>query len=592
MDASKPQDQLANPGGETLAILPPYKVVAIEVLHLDEMGYGPAGEQTRRQWRSHCATAVTLGRREGIGKYTEQLSRSSGQAVSFAAIAHLEGGGAIPLLDDHCFLSTSLDVVGADFAPKAQAVRDEKLSVPFLAAGANISSPQFAALQFNAGASFRLAAFNEASDFSQCRFQEFADFSYATFKSGVTFKKAQFLCDAVLNHVVFGADALFALAQFNREARFDDSTFTGVAAFTPLHANGGLWFDRAKFNGDARFGDVNFPGIVRFAHATFVSSAVFNDAKFASGVSFDETTFVGAAQFDGATFDSEVSFAGSAFKDEAGFFRSKFRHRSDFEGVTFEGSANFQNGTFENVGHFIRVVFKAESPSFLGVAHKTALLFRGSTFPPPTGDDMEIEHYGALKALSEAQGHGAQSLEFNGLELAARRRSKSFHWLWRLTTWLYETSSHYGQSYLRPLGILASITSLTWAFAAGHAAINSPPTCLDEPKLWIGADLMRSRVPCDNTGYSHRVRMSDADESGEPLRLTGYRAATEYVLLGGLGIFEFPGKDRRIEPINMRLYGEPLEPWQMRAWGVFRGIASAALLFLIALGLRNSYRLK
>ena len=62
--------------------------------------------------------------------------------------------------------------------------------------------------------------------------------------------------------------------------------------------------------------------------------------------------------------------------------------------------------------------------------------------------------------------------------------------------------------------------------------------------------------------------MPDVDETSEPLRLSGYRAATEYVLLCGLGIFEFPGKDRRIEPINMRLYGQPLEPWQMRMWGV------------------------
>ncbi|MBC7756518.1 MAG: hypothetical protein H7Z20_07760 [Bdellovibrio sp.] len=30
------------------------KIVTIEVLHLDDLGYGPEGKLTRRQWREEC----------------------------------------------------------------------------------------------------------------------------------------------------------------------------------------------------------------------------------------------------------------------------------------------------------------------------------------------------------------------------------------------------------------------------------------------------------------------------------------------------------------------------------------------------------
>jgi Pentapeptide repeats (9 copies) len=592
MYASKPTDQLAISGERALVLRPPRKVVRIEVLHLDDLGYGPGGKLTRQQWRDRCAEVMLVRRPEGLAQFTDVLSKQSRQMVSFAATVHLEDGGTIPLLEDYNFPSTAMDLVGAYFAPADHAIRDGKLYVPFLAAGATIASPQFPGLSFNAGATFRHATFAEAASFIGCRFQEFANFAQANFRAGVSFNSAVFSCEAALTHAVFEADAHFAFTQFEADAHFDDALFKGIAAFSSLRPTGDLWFDRASFDGDARFENLQFPGFVRFAHSIFGSSAVFNEAKFASGVAFDEATFLGAAQFDGATFDSETSFAGSTFNVEASFFRAKFCHRSDFEGAVFEGSANFQNATFDNVGHFIRVAFNGESPSFLGVAHKTVLLFRGASFPDPKGEEMEIEHYGALKALSEAQGHGAQSLDFNGHELKARRRSKSYNWLWRFTTWLYEVTSYYGQSYLRPLAILAAISTVTWLLAAAHGAVNSPVKCAGEERAWIGADLARARIPCDYTGYSFRVRTPDSDESSEPLRLSGYRAASEYVLLGGLGIFEFPGKDRRVEPINMRLYGQPLEPWQMRVWGVLRGVAGAALLFLIALGLRNSYRLK
>jgi hypothetical protein len=563
----------------------------VEVLHLDEMGYGPSGNLTRRQWRDACVKVMAQRRQEGWGPFTNALLNRSSGPVSFEAVVHHEDGRTIPLLNEHEFPSTSIDLVGANVSVSAEQAQEGKCFVPFLAAGANVSNAQFATFHFTAGASFRWATFSADSNFSNCHLVEFANFTHATFLREVNFKRATLACDTTFANAKFGADAVFALTQFDQEARFDDATFLGVAQFDQVKANGGLWFDCATFDGDARFGAVKFPALARFAHATFRAGAVFNNATFAHDAAFNDATFFEAAQFDGATFEAETSFAGAEFKDEAGFFRAEFKHRSDFENATFAGSVNFENATFTNVGQFTGVVFAGKSPSFLGVDRKTVLLFRGSTFPMPSGEAIEMEHYGALKSLSEAQGHGAQTLMFNALELASRQRS-GVNPVWRHTTWLYGAVADYGQSYLRPLAVLLVVSALTWIFAITCAALNSPPLCPGSPLLRIGSDLARARAACDNTGYAHRTRVLEIDETTGPLQLSGYRAATEYVLLGGLGIFEFPGKDRRIEPINMRLYAQPLEPWYMRTWGVFRGVAGAALLFLTALGLRNSYRIK
>jgi hypothetical protein len=54
--------------------------------------------------------------------------------------------------------------------------------------------------------------------------------------------------------------------------------------------------------------------------------------------------------------------------------------------------------------------------------------------------------------------------------------------------------------------------------------------------------------------------------------------------------FTDTGKQNNV--VNCRLFEEPIEPPLMRAWGIFKGIASIALLFLAALGLRNKYRIK
>ena len=55
---------------------------------------------------------------------------------------------------------------------------------------------------------------------------------------------------------------------------------------------------------------------------------------------------------------------------------------------------------------------------------------------------------------------------------------------------------------------------------------------------------------------------------------------------------DFTDTGKQNNAVNCRLFEEPIEPPLMRVWGIFKGIASIALLFLAALGLRNKYRIK
>jgi hypothetical protein len=93
------------------------------------------------------------------------------------------------------------------------------------------------------------------------------------------------------------------------------------------------------------------------------------------------------------------------------------------------------------------------------------------------------------------------------------------------------------------------------------------------------SDLLRDDQPCDQ-------------RKAQTIHLSGYRAAVEYAVYRAAGVLDFADNDKQTEAINRRLFREPIEPWWMRAYGIFKAIASTALLFLVALGLRNNYRLK
>lgn len=146
-------------------------------------------------------------------------------------------------------------------------------------------------------------------------------------------------------------------------------------------------------------------------------------------------------------------------------------------------------------------------------------------------------------------------------------------------TWFYGAVSDYGRSFARPLGFYISLLVLTYALAAAHAAFSLTDKDCDGTQWQIFADLRRTTASC-------------TPAPDDKHHLSGYRAASEYTLYRAAGVLDFSDSGKAIDAVFRRLFGQTIEPDWMRVWGVFKALASTALLFLTALGLRNKYRIR
>jgi hypothetical protein len=185
---------------------------------------------------------------------------------------------------------------------------------------------------------------------------------------------------------------------------------------------------------------------------------------------------------------------------------------------------------------------------------------------------------------------------FNAMELKAKRaqsRSNTQHlsfkqkirspeyWFANATA-LYERFSDYGRSFTKPLIGYFSLLLITFTLALVHAVYYTHKECKNEYDTYLSY-VWREQIQC--------VPVKPKDNETQ-IVLSGWRAAVEYTSYRASGILDFADSDKQTIAISNRLFNQPIEPPWMRAWGIFKGIASIALLFLAALGLRNKYRIK
>lgn len=517
------------------------ELVKVEALHLDATGYGPEGTHTRRQWREACLSAILEGR-DAFQRWTAERLRHIKRGkhlASFAVKLTFADGQTLEVLGEpgEQLERAAIDLAGVSF--------DETL---------NLGDYQFAIDCVLVGAQFRKSV----------------NLRGASWHSVLHAEQVRFLGPVKLASTQFHKDTFFGSSHFGESASFDSASCTGIFDLRGAQFKSGASFTHAKVENVALFTDAVFSQPVLFDNAVFKLAAEFESATFWGEAFFDAVTFAGPAGFELADFNGTASFFRSMFEHEARFVDSKFRSR-----------VNFENATFQNVGHFEGAVFFKASPSFLAVKLETTLVFSGSEhFPDADISPSAVKHYEFLKQLSEAQGQTEQALDFNALELRARRLQPDAVRGFRVATWLYEYLSDYGRSFVRPLGVYAALLLLTFCLALGHAGIHSPTSCPGEPEWRLLSDLMRD---------DHCAQGSKANST---LHLSGYRAAGEYAVYRAAGVLDFADNDKQTEAINRRLFRQPIEPWWMRIYGVFKAIASTTLLFLAALGLRNRYRLK
>jgi hypothetical protein len=197
---------------------------------------------------------------------------------------------------------------------------------------------------------------------------------------------------------------------------------------------------------------------------------------------------------------------------------------------------------------------------------------------PIAADNAEVwgfasDRFTALKHLSESCGQIEQVLRFNGYDLHTRYRNPYTTKALRYACGLYELSSDYGRSFIRPLCAYLSLLICTWFFAFNSGLYLAGSTYLTP------SETLEPKPDCE-----------ERDNCAFPL--SAYRAATEYTLYRAVGVLDFSDNDKKTADVNERLFGQHYEPALMRLWGIFKAIMSTALLFLTALGLRNRFRLK
>ena len=488
---------------DTNSNIPPHKkVVSVEILHLDDLGYGPQGKHTRREWRAECLENLLAGKavfEAWQDSWQSQINTTLFKS-SFRCNVTLDTEKVEILNSEYLpYEPYSLDFMGQSFANYVNAN-----GVNFL------HNALFTAAKFNGGY--------------------------------IDLGARPFIGDMDFSNSVFHANTSFSYVYFVTTARFD----------------------KAQFRGDADFTNTFVCGSTLFRDAKFCLSAIFRDAFFYGGLNFSN---------------------------------SEFKNKCRFEGATIEAKADFENAEITNVGHFERVRFKGEMPNFLGVDNaKTLLVFSGDEyFPEKDTSEDAIKRIGQLKRLADEHGQIDQALMFNKFELnaksaQARIKAKSLTFLRKLensdfwfanATYLYDQLSDYGRSFTHPLIAYLALLLITLWLAVVNTIIFSAKNCESE-KWYLFTNLWREQIEC-----------VDKTKIGETkIPLSGWRAAFEYTSYRASGILDFADSDKQTIAVANRLFDQSIEPWWMRIWGVFKAIASTALLFLAALGLRNKYRIK
>lgn len=531
------------------------KIVSVEILHLDEIGYGPEGRHTRREWREECLQNLLAGKEqfeEWQSSWVNKIEEQSQQVFHSYAAEYMDCTQT-RYIREH-YSRCSLDFIGVTLSDKC--------------------------------------------NFNNYVFSHITIFSHAKFANDVRFSGSVFSQDVEFYEASFGKSDFFG-ATFLKNVHFDKASFGWETVFMHAVFKGGASFDSCIFNGGVIFYDSKFFHYAQFRKSIFLSSAFFSRVVFERNARFEDSIFEDCAYFDDASFD------------EADFFRTTFQKQSRFYGTFHYKLSNFENSCFKNIGHFEGARFnfkKSKIPSFRGVKiDDTRVEFSDDNhFTQDDFSEDAIKNISFLKRLSDEHGQVDQALNFNAMELRAKRKNSWQtllpdntwlnlfpFWFWQNLVWLsvifsgqfwfcvftylYEKISDLGRSFTKPFFYLVILFLASYLFCVVSAFENSP------------AKLTYSRQPI----FEELARVYDYNKHNQTqnyLKISAYRAATEYSLYRSGNFLDFTDLDKNAASINMRLFGSEIEPWWARFFGFFKGIITAILLFLIALGLRNKYR--
>ena len=351
---------------------------------------------------------------------------------------------------------------------------------------------------------------------------------------------------------IFTNYAMFASASFKKDANFRGAIFESRANFRGAQFCGYTDFEGAIFTQEVHFTEANFETAVNFTNATFKNGAFFVqaalrgpshfvNAKFSGKADFKDAKFFRPALFLDANFHEEALFENAHFQEAVYFKKAIFDNSTIFIGAVFGEWANFIDAETKSLTMFNEARFLYQPPDFAG-----ARLHEGTTWfdvkwprAPETikAAEYAVSAYERLKLEMDRLKKHEDELNFFALELQARRVLVG---KWTSLTgwaiWAYGLLSDYGRSVSLPLFVLL-VTTLAGADA-----------------LWGRAGL----------GYARALGLSAASTLGVFNFRQAFFAAEDLIRLPGW--------------VQLLSAGET--------------IAGALLLFLVSLGLRNTFRLR
>lgn len=444
-------------------------------------------------------------------------------------------------------------------------------------------------VRFDLAIKFDLANLEQSSksykpyllDFSKQVFDEDIDLSNYEFKHDTVFVASDFKKSATFRNNIFDCNVDFREVQFSAVVDFSNSTFSNVNFTNTKFRCAYLSFINVLFKNKVDFSSATFPGQptsfngVSFKNARFISCVTFQGNKIGCNIDFESTFFSEVANFKETIFYEMCTFKDANFSSEssdrfkfkynhlgANFTLAKFMLDTDFSGCIFTMPSYFLKTEFNGDVEFNNVKFSDDvrffDTDFLGGA-----FFNNASF---TGD--AVKRLGQMKKMAENNGQTDQALNFNALELDAKIKLPQSNVGFNFITRLYKIFSDYGRSFIIPLGWYFLLLWMSFLYAYGYTK------------------------PSDTNQITNVEQCNTSKAQAQLLNLSIDQAAIEYALFRAGGLMDSSDAAKQITSVNCKLFGEPIEPSEMRAWGIFKGIASIALLFLAALGLRNKYRIK
>jgi uncharacterized protein YjbI with pentapeptide repeats len=520
------------------------KLVSVEILHLDELGYGPQGKHTRREWRAECLDNLLAGKDQfeaWQASWKDKINKDSPK-VSLAVELTYDDGTNEEILNEHYQTKapTTLDFVAFTFV-------------------SNVNVNDF---MFTSDANFNCATFTRGANFENATFSGHANFDNTTISGGAIFDSA------VFGNVSFNKSKFIGTHLSFSKTTFEEKVFFRAVLFPqqPTSSNN-MSFESAKFKSGVEFSDCSITCLSYFTDAHIYHGAKFKNVIFKENCTFNRANFFPkwgntartrytglGADFTKTQFESDVDFSECVFDIPAYFIETQFNGDVAFDYVEFNCDVRFF------------------STKFLG----------GSFFNDTKFTGEGAKRLGQMKRMAEDNGHTDTALNFNALELEHKANADDAGFWFKLLTKSYGIFSDYGRSFTRPLCCYVVLLIATFCIALAQAEYFSVKDC----KRFNGqifTNLNRKQIECEP------VILKNGDSNGT---MTGWRAAGEYMLYRAVGVLDFADSDKKTTDVANRLFGQDHEPWWMRIYGILKAIASTALLFLAALGLRNKYRIK